>query len=181
MRSVWRWPSDCTRGRARNRPSSRRTCSVRLSAWVFDRPLRYPLAVVAELTLARAPSFSFLCFVCFFLMMMISFCRLHFAPQCLRLPLSLKYDCTSPTSWRLAVLSLIQILRLGLPVVRAHPDVNVQSLWTEITCALDEFLFPKRQDAPSLNYALLCNLRKKMDESSEGLRSNTVPHPLNKS
>jgi len=60
----------------------------------------------------------------------------------LRLPLSLKYDCTSQTTWRLAVHSLIEILRVGLPVVRQHPE-NVSSLWTEITLAFDEFLFPK--------------------------------------
>lgn len=71
--------------------------------------------------------------------------------QCLRLPLSLKYDCTSQTTWRLAVHSLLHVLRLGLPVARLRPDNhdnNVQEtmlpLWTEITLALDEFLFPKR-------------------------------------
>ena len=68
---------------------------------------------------------------------------LYYYAQRLRLPLSLKYDCTSQTTWRLAVHSLIEILRVGLPVVRQHPE-NVSSLWTEITLAFDEFLFPKR-------------------------------------
>ncbi|EFX73897.1 hypothetical protein DAPPUDRAFT_307567 [Daphnia pulex] len=72
--------------------------------------------------------------------------------RCLRLPLSLKYDCTSQTTWRLAVHSLLHVLRLGLPMARLRPDnqennINVQEamlpLWTEITLALDEFLFPK--------------------------------------
>lgn len=63
--------------------------------------------------------------------------------KCLRLPLSLKYDCTSQSTWRLAVHSLMEVLRYGLPIVRAHND-NAQSLWSEITSALDEFLFPKR-------------------------------------
>lgn len=48
---------------------------------------------------------------------------------------------------------MLHVLRLGLPVVRLRPhnhdaNVNVQEtmlpLWTEITLALDEFLFPKR-------------------------------------
>lgn len=73
--------------------------------------------------------------------------------QCLRLPLSLKYDCTSQTTWRLAVHSLLHVLRLGLPMARLRPEnqennINLQEtmlpLWTEITLALDEFLFPKR-------------------------------------
>ncbi|KAI9558503.1 hypothetical protein GHT06_015291 [Daphnia sinensis] len=72
--------------------------------------------------------------------------------RCLRLPLSLKYDCTSQTTWRLAVHSLLHVLRLGLPMARHKPDnqennSNLQEtmlpLWTEITLALDEFLFPK--------------------------------------
>ena len=78
--------------------------------------------------------------------------------QCLRLPLSLKYDCTSQTTWRLAVHSLLHVLRLGLPMARLRPDnqennTNVQEamlpLWTEITLALDEFLFPKRLEGKS--------------------------------
>nr|CAH0104416.1 unnamed protein product [Daphnia galeata] len=72
--------------------------------------------------------------------------------RCLRLPLSLKYDCTSQTTWRLAVHSLLHVLRLGLPMARLRPEnqennINLQEtmlpLWTEITLALDEFLFPK--------------------------------------
>jgi len=78
--------------------------------------------------------------------------------QCLRLPLSLKYDCTSQTTWRLAVHSLLHVLRLGLPMARLRPDnqennTNVREamlpLWTEITLALDEFLFPKRLEGKS--------------------------------
>jgi hypothetical protein len=63
--------------------------------------------------------------------------------QCIRLPMSLKYDCTAQSTWRLAVHSFVSVLRLGLPVVRTNHEAT-SPLWTEITLALDEFLFPKR-------------------------------------
>ena len=38
----------------------------------------------------------------------------------LRLPLGLKYDCPSPTTWQQAVSAFNTIIALGLPVARKH-------------------------------------------------------------
>lgn len=67
--------------------------------------------------------------------------------------MSLKYDCISQSTWRLAVHSFLRVLRIGLPVVRGQASAESEShgshettspLWSEIILAFDEFLFPKR-------------------------------------
>ena len=40
--------------------------------------------------------------------------------QAIRLPLALKYKCPSQTTWKLAVNSLITVLKIGLPVISAN-------------------------------------------------------------
>ncbi|XP_063995099.1 protein MON2 homolog [Diachasmimorpha longicaudata] len=60
----------------------------------------------------------------------------------LRIPLSMKYACPSPTTWKLAVTSLLTVLHVGLPLARKHQD-KFQTMWPVLADTLDEFLFPK--------------------------------------
>lgn len=60
----------------------------------------------------------------------------------LRLPLSMKYSCPSQSTWKLAILSLLTVLAIGLPVARKNEKDFVAS-WSELALALEEFLFPK--------------------------------------
>ncbi|XP_013388300.1 protein MON2 homolog [Lingula anatina] len=60
----------------------------------------------------------------------------------LRVPLSAKYGCPSPTTWVLAINSLISVLIVGLPVARKH-DVAYEGVWSELAHTLEEFLFSK--------------------------------------
>lgn len=68
---------------------------------------------------------------------------LHDIVAGLHLPLSLKYNCVSNSTWKLAANSLLIVLKIGLPVSRNH-SVQFQSLWAQLACTLNQFLFPKR-------------------------------------
>lgn len=63
--------------------------------------------------------------------------------EALRVPLSMKYACPSPTTWKLAVTSLLAVLHIGLPLARNHPD-KFQTMWPVLADTMDDFLFPKR-------------------------------------
>ncbi|XP_013390078.1 protein MON2 homolog, partial [Lingula anatina] len=67
---------------------------------------------------------------------------LHKIIKTLRVPLSAKYGCPSPTTWVLAINSLISVLIVGLPVARKH-DVAYEGVWSELAHTLEEFLFSK--------------------------------------
>lgn len=60
----------------------------------------------------------------------------------LHIPLSLKYNCVSNTTWKLAANSLISVLKIGLPVARAHGN-KFSSIWDKLAVTLDEYLFSK--------------------------------------
>lgn len=60
----------------------------------------------------------------------------------LHTPLSLKYNCISSTTWKLAANSLISILKVGLPVARQNAN-QFSNVWTQLADTLNEFLFPK--------------------------------------
>ncbi|XP_046428999.1 protein MON2 homolog isoform X1 [Neodiprion fabricii] len=62
--------------------------------------------------------------------------------EALHVPLSMKYNCPSPTTWKLAVTSLLAVLHTGLPLARTYPE-QFSSMWTELADTLDDFLFPK--------------------------------------
>ncbi|KAK2589193.1 hypothetical protein KPH14_002005 [Odynerus spinipes] len=62
--------------------------------------------------------------------------------EALHVPLSMKYACPSPTTWKLAVTSLLAVLHTGLPLARKYPE-HFQSMWPELASTLDDFLFPK--------------------------------------
>jgi hypothetical protein len=63
--------------------------------------------------------------------------------QALHVPLSMKYGCPSPGTWKLAVTSLLSILVTGLPLARKHPQ-HFQHMWSQLADTLDRFLFPAR-------------------------------------
>lgn len=48
--------------------------------------------------------------------------------QVLRTPMGMKYDCTSQTTWKLAVNSLLTILRIGLPVALNNPGITLTGI-----------------------------------------------------
>lgn len=68
---------------------------------------------------------------------------LHEIVKTLLLPLSLKYKCMSPSTWKLAISSLMSVLHTGLPVARKHPK-EFSTMWNDLSEAFDQFLFTKR-------------------------------------
>ena len=85
-----------------------------------------------------------------------------FDPQTLRRPLRLKYGCPSPSTWRLAVRSLVCVIQTGVPVAKAYRELILVlcdrmierkhifgktaqefcKIWTDLVLTLEEFLFP---------------------------------------
>ncbi|XP_055882628.1 protein MON2 homolog isoform X4 [Biomphalaria glabrata] len=60
-----------------------------------------------------------------------------------RLPLGLKYDCPSPTTWMLVADSLFVVLAVGLPVARQHRK-SFPTMWSELAGLFEDFLFSQR-------------------------------------
>ena len=67
---------------------------------------------------------------------------LHEMIKALHVPLAMKYTCPAPSTWKLAVTSLLRILHKGLPLARKHPN-HFAKMWPELADLLDHFLFPK--------------------------------------
>lgn len=67
---------------------------------------------------------------------------LHDIIATLHIPLALKYNCISSSSWKLAANSLITVLKIGIPVARAHSN-QFASMWNQLSLTLNEYLFPK--------------------------------------
>lgn len=63
--------------------------------------------------------------------------------KALRLPLALKYKCMAASTWKLAVSSLLSVLKVGLKVARKNQN-HFTEMWPELSDTLDSFLFPKR-------------------------------------
>lgn len=66
--------------------------------------------------------------------------------KALHVPLALKYDCPSGSTWKLAANSLITVLSIGLPVARILPQgqtLQYSGMWEELAVTLNDFLFPK--------------------------------------
>ncbi|KAK3103837.1 hypothetical protein FSP39_022311 [Pinctada imbricata] len=70
--------------------------------------------------------------------------------QTFRLPLSMKYSCPSPSTWALAINSLLSVLNVGLTVARKHESA-FHSMWSELAQTLEEFLFSKHPSPPTLS------------------------------
>ncbi|CAL1538550.1 unnamed protein product, partial [Lymnaea stagnalis] len=67
-----------------------------------------------------------------------------------RLPLGLKYDCPSPTTWMLVADSLFVVLAVGLPVARQNRK-SFQSMWGELAGLFEDFLFSQHSCPPTLS------------------------------
>ncbi|XP_047104332.1 protein MON2 homolog [Schistocerca piceifrons] len=74
-------------------------------------------------------------------MSVINACVLHKIICALHVPLSMKYSCPSPTTWKLAVTGLLTVLQIGLPLARKHRQ-EFQQMWPQLAETLDKFLFP---------------------------------------
>ncbi|KAG8230381.1 hypothetical protein J437_LFUL014167 [Ladona fulva] len=61
--------------------------------------------------------------------------------ETLHIPLGMKYSCPSPSTWKLAVNSLLTVLLTGLPLARKQPE-HFKAMWPELASTLDHFLFP---------------------------------------
>ncbi|PVD25080.1 hypothetical protein C0Q70_15578 [Pomacea canaliculata] len=68
----------------------------------------------------------------------------------LRLPLGLKYDCPSSSTWLHAVNALFAILSSGLPVARKHAS-EFKGMWSELASLFEDFLFTKHPSPPTLS------------------------------
>ncbi|VDP12436.1 unnamed protein product [Onchocerca flexuosa] len=60
--------------------------------------------------------------------------------MCLALPMELKYECPSQSTWKAAASAFVTILRLGLPIARQQSRY-FHAIWPVIADALDRFLF----------------------------------------
>lgn len=67
---------------------------------------------------------------------------LHDIIAVLYVPLSMKYNCASSSTWKLATNSLITVLKVGLPVARNNAN-QFDSMWKQLAETLNVFLFPK--------------------------------------
>uniref|UniRef100_A0A2R5LCA4 Protein MON2 homolog n=2 Tax=Ornithodoros turicata TaxID=34597 RepID=A0A2R5LCA4_9ACAR len=73
---------------------------------------------------------------------------LHSIIKSLHMPLSMKYNCPSPSTWKLAVNSLLAVLRVGLPIAHANP-ANFKNMWPDLAVTLEEFLFSSSNPPPT--------------------------------
>ncbi|CAF3359352.1 unnamed protein product [Rotaria socialis] len=62
--------------------------------------------------------------------------------QTLQIPLSMKYNCPSSTTWKLAIECFFRVLKIGLVVARKHRNA-FESMWADLAKAFDDFLFSK--------------------------------------
>ncbi|XP_066996963.1 protein MON2 homolog isoform X2 [Anabrus simplex] len=100
---------------------------------------------------------------------------LHNIIEALHVPLSMKYGCPSPTTWKLAVASLLTVLHTGLPLARKYPQY-FKGMWPQLAETLDSFLFPK--NSPIMDQ---CPEEAQADEAVdcqviELLRDQVLPH-----
>ncbi|XP_043230442.1 protein MON2 homolog isoform X1 [Amphibalanus amphitrite] len=70
--------------------------------------------------------------------------------QMLELPLSLKYACPAPTTWRLAVSCLLDVLKEGLVTARQHRQ-HSSNVWPRLAACLEAFLFSQSEPPASLS------------------------------
>ncbi|KAK7101826.1 protein MON2 homolog [Littorina saxatilis] len=75
---------------------------------------------------------------------------LHNVLKMLRLPLGLKYDCPSPSTWQQAITAFFSVITLGLPVARKHP-ADFEGMWQELARLFEDFLFTKHPSPPTLS------------------------------
>ncbi|KAL3172774.1 hypothetical protein MRX96_038965 [Rhipicephalus microplus] len=66
----------------------------------------------------------------------------------LHVPLSMKYNCPSQSTWKLAVTSLLTVLRVGLPIAHNN-EAHFKDLWSDLAATLEEFLFSSSNPPPT--------------------------------
>ncbi|KAL8578559.1 hypothetical protein ACOMHN_015015 [Nucella lapillus] len=110
--------------------SSRLTITLTLCC-MFDTITNYPVLHVCVQTITNYPV-------------------LHVCVQMLRLPLGLKYDCPSPSTWQEAISAFHSVLAVGLPVARKHVS-EFEGMWHELGLLLEDFLFTKHPSPPTLS------------------------------
>lgn len=94
----------------------------------------------------------------------------------LKIPLAMKYKCMASSTWKLAITSLLSVLKIGLPVARQHPE-SFTDVWPALSDTLDKFLFPavactiedRGIDEMVLDEAIDCQV-------IEMLRDEILPH-----
>ncbi|CAN7943544.1 unnamed protein product, partial [Ixodes pacificus] len=60
----------------------------------------------------------------------------------------MKYNCPSQSTWKLAVTSLLAVLRVGLPIAHNN-EVHFKDVWAELATTLEEFLFSSSNPPPT--------------------------------
>ncbi|CAN7938580.1 unnamed protein product [Ixodes hexagonus] len=73
---------------------------------------------------------------------------LHALVKTLHVPLGMKYNCPSQSTWKLAVTSLLAVLRVGLPIAHNN-EVHFKDLWAELATTVEEFLFSSSNPPPT--------------------------------
>ncbi|XP_075525556.1 mon2 homolog, regulator of endosome-to-Golgi trafficking isoform X1 [Dermacentor variabilis] len=73
---------------------------------------------------------------------------LHAIVKTLHVPLSMKYNCPSQSTWKLAVTSLLTVLRVGLPIAHNN-EAHFKDLWSDLAATLEEFLFSSSNPPPT--------------------------------
>uniref|UniRef100_A0A6B0VF32 Protein MON2 homolog n=1 Tax=Ixodes ricinus TaxID=34613 RepID=A0A6B0VF32_IXORI len=73
---------------------------------------------------------------------------LHALVKTLHVPLGMKYNCPSQSTWKLAVTSLLAVLRVGLPIAHNN-EVHFKDVWAELATTLEEFLFSSSNPPPT--------------------------------
>ncbi|XP_030829471.1 protein MON2 homolog isoform X2 [Strongylocentrotus purpuratus] len=69
-----------------------------------------------------------------------------------QLPLGLKYACPAPSTWKLAVQCLLDILHVGLPVARKTEfSAKFEDMWMDLAASLELFLFSEHPTPSTLS------------------------------
>ena len=63
--------------------------------------------------------------------------------QTLYVPMSLKYSCPSPTTWKLSVECLFSILKRALPIAFKNRP-HFETMWLDLAKTFEDFLFTKK-------------------------------------
>lgn len=100
---------------------------------------------------------------------------LHDIIGALHVPLSLKYNCVSSSTWKLSAGSLLTVLQIGLPVARAHP-AKFSSMWPQLANTLNHFLFPNSVAPPDRGLDDLVSDEATDCQLIELLRNEVLPY-----
>jgi hypothetical protein len=63
--------------------------------------------------------------------------------QTLYVPLSLKYSCPNPSTWKLSIECLFKVLKKALPIAQKN-KAAFETMWLDLGKAFEDFLFTKK-------------------------------------